>query len=301
MAINWPWRKRVAHPAMPPTMVPAGVDAARWQQIRDQWLRGGYAVLPGFYGADALDSAEAELRHAWDRRAARIVVDDLSTGQRLHLADVGTRQRAEHRFKVNDLYLECQSIRDLALNERITPILNALLGHVPVLCNSLSFQLGSQQPDHVDALYMTPRTPHHLIAIWVALEDCHPDAGPLRYYPGSHRITPYVFSNGSHHVVDAEMPAWNVYMREHVQRLGLVPATFAARKGDIFIWSAYLLHGGSPIKDPNRTRNSVVFHYYSHPDAQAQGCRLIPAHGGYWMHRMHQPVPGGPAPEAPPL
>ena len=119
-------------------------------------------------------------------------------------------------------------------------------------------EIGSAQPDHVDSLYMTPRSPHHLVAIWVALEDTHPDAGPLRYYPGSHKIPQYVFSNGSHHFIQDEMPLWDRHMRAQVEALKLQPEVFLARKGDVFVWSAYLLHGGSDIRDPARTRKSVV-------------------------------------------
>lgn len=288
--LQWPWARERATEAPDP-------HAA----LRQAWDTQGFVVLPGFYGDDELAAAEAPVRQAWDEKAPRVVVDDLVTGQRLRLADVDDEARRKHRFKTNDLYLEREAVRRLALNPRITPILTALLGRVPVLCNSLSFEQGSAQTDHVDALFMTPRTPHHLVAIWVALEDCHPDAGPLKYFAGSHRIEPWVFSTGSHHFVPDEMPAWRAYMDEEVARRGLAPETFAARRGDVFIWSAYLLHGGSPIRDPARTRKSVVFHYYSQEDCIAQRCTIVPYQGGFWMHRPHQAVPGLGESQAPPL
>jgi hypothetical protein len=81
-------------------------------------------------------------------------------------------------------------------------------------------------------------------------------------------------------------------MEGEVRRLGLTAQTFAARRGDVFIWSAHLLHGGSPIESPGKSRNSMVFHYFSEQDCRAIGSRIVPKAGGYWMHRMHQPVPG---------
>ncbi|HVS44039.1 MAG TPA: hypothetical protein VMU20_17460 [Candidatus Dormibacteraeota bacterium] len=36
---------------------------------------------------------------------------------------------------------------------------------------------------------------------------------------------------------------------------------FLARKGDVFIWSADLAHGGSPIEDRSLTRRSLVGHF----------------------------------------
>lgn len=269
--------------------------------IRKQWAEGGFAVFPRFYSGAEIDAAEAALTAAWMDPASRVVVDDLSNDQRSRIRDVSPTARDSHRFKVNDLYLESEAVRHLALNRRLTPTLKALLAHTPVLCNSLSYAHGSGQDDHVDSLYMTPRTSGHLIAIWVALEDCDLDAGPLRYYPGSHQIEQYVFSTGSNHAVTEEMPQWSAYMADQVRERGLKAEVFPAKRGDVFIWSAYLLHGGNPILTPGKTRKSIVFHYFSEPDSRALGLQLVPEAGGYWMHRPHQPVPGKSETEAPPL
>lgn len=262
------------------------------RKMAEDWERDGFAVLPGFYPAQALQPALDGLDRVWATRDRRIVVDDMDTLERLPLRKVDDARRRQHRFKVNDLYLEQVAVRQLALNPRLTPILRTLLGHAPALCNSLSFEHGSEQPDHVDALYMAPETPGHLVAAWIAMEDCLPGAGRLRYYPGSHRIPPYVFSNGGTRHVPEEMPAWHAYMQERVAAMGLEPREFAARKGDVFIWSAQLYHGGSPIADRSLTRRSLVFHYFSESDCRRLGARLEPLDGGYWVRRSHQPVPG---------
>jgi ectoine hydroxylase-related dioxygenase (phytanoyl-CoA dioxygenase family) len=134
---------------------------------------------------------------------------------------------------------------------------------------------GSGQDPHVDSLYMTRRTPLHLIAIWVALEDSHPDSGPLDYIPGRHKLAPYRFSDGGFHGIDAEMPDWRAAMDQAAAQAGLERHVFLAKKGDVFIWHAHLLHGGSPIRDPARTHKSYVFHYVSESDARAAGARSI--------------------------
>lgn len=259
-----------------------------------KWKRDGFYVLPGFYRHDEIDAVVAAQDQVWAESRPRVVVDDNRTGERLLLADVADKDLSNHWFKVNDLYLELPIVRRMGLNERLSGILSALLGHVPVMCNSLTFERGSGQPDHVDALYMTPQSHGHLIAIWVALEDCHMDAGPLRYWPGSHVIPPYVFSTGSNHVVPDEMPKWNEYMEGNTARLGLSPTTFAAKKGDVFVWSSYLLHGGSPIKDSTKTRKSIVFHYYSDHDCSRNNWSMVPEGGAYWMYRQHAPINGTP-------
>jgi ectoine hydroxylase-related dioxygenase (phytanoyl-CoA dioxygenase family) len=126
----------------------------------------------------------------------------------------------------------------------------------------------------------------------VALEDCSPGSGLLRYWPGSHRIEPYVFSNGGRHFVPDEMDAWRGYMRTQLQARNLRCESFQASKGDVFIWNAQLLHEGSHIAEPERTRRSLVFHYFSESDCRAMGHRLMPESGGFWIRCSRQPIPG---------
>lgn len=268
------------------------MDKQMLSELTAAWQKDGVVILREFYGSHEIDAALSAYRAVWNEGTARITVDDMDTDRRMRLDAVPEAARRAHRFKLNDLYLEQASVRHLALNPRLVPVLQTLLGQPPALCNSLSLEYGTEQPDHVDSLYMTPRTPDDLVAAWVALEDCNPDGGLLRYWPGSHAIAPYVFSNGKRHVVDGEMTAWNAHMREQVTRLGLGPTLFHARKGDVFIWSAHLLHGGSRINAPGCTRRSIVFHYFSERDSRAMGSRLIPESGGYWIKRSHQPIPG---------
>lgn len=259
---------------------------------RESWERDGFLVLEGFCAEDEVEAVQTAHRRAWDEARPSVVVDDVLTGRRCRISDVAGEQRGTPFFKVSDLYLEFEEVRRVVLGERLSNVVAELLGDAPVLCNTLNLLRSSQQEDHVDSIYMTPRTPHKLVASWIALEDAHPDAGQLRYYPGSHRIPLFRFSNGTFHVDRAQMDEWEAHYREHVRRMGLEPRTFAARRGDVFIWHADLLHGGSKVTDPERTRDSIVSHYYALADAQAQRMTLRPLNSGYWWEREPQAVPG---------
>ena len=265
------------------------------QQLSDaiaEWNARGVLVLPHFYADTEIDAVLADYRALWNHGRARVTVDDMDLDRRMRLGEVSADARASHRFKVNDLYLEQASVRRLALNDRLVPLLRRLLGERPALCNSLSLEYGTEQEGHVDSLFMTPRTPTHLVAVWVALEDCSPESGLLQYWPGSHRIEPYLFSNGERHFIPGELGAWQVWMRAQVQQRGLRSELFQASKGDVFIWNAQLLHGGSPIAERGRTRRSIVFHYFSESDCRAMGHRLVAESDGFWIRRSHQPIPG---------
>jgi hypothetical protein len=88
------------------------------------------------------------------------------------------------------------------------------------------------------------------------------------------------------------LDAWQGWMRTQVRQHGLQSELFQARKGDVFVWNAQLLHGGSPIAERGSTRRSIVFHYFSESDCRAMGHRLVPDSGGFWIRRSHQPIPG---------
>lgn len=266
---------------------------------RKFWEKNGFLVLPQFYSKEEIESVQAEYDRFWMAPSREIVVDDLVTHRRCTIADLSEEERQHPYFKVNDLYLASDTIREVCLSTRVVPILNSLMAEPVVACNTLNMRRGSQQPYHVDSIYMTPVTHEKLLATWIALEDVHPDAGPLSYYPGSHQIPPYRFSSGTSHHVPAEMDAWRSYYDVEIKRRALTPEVFLPKKGDLFIWHAQLLHGGLPVQDVQRTRDSLVTHYYSISDCKTRGLTAVPKNGAYWNQRDPQPIP--PPPPRPPV
>jgi ectoine hydroxylase-related dioxygenase (phytanoyl-CoA dioxygenase family) len=128
-----------------------------------------------------------------------------------------------------------------------------------------------------------------MVVTSVCLEDVHSDAGPLFYLPGSQKIPPYRFSNGTIRAIPAEMDECHAYLDRAIKERGLKREIFLGRKGDVFIWSCQIAHGGSPITDPKRTRKSLVTHYWRANDMAAH--KLERVNGGYYFAKDHQPVP----------
>jgi ectoine hydroxylase-related dioxygenase (phytanoyl-CoA dioxygenase family) len=110
--------------------------------------------------------------------------------------------------------------------------------------------------------------PSQLAAAWIALEDVHPDAGPLAYYPGSHRIPKFDWGNASGLIYSSDAPRNELDFRDHIDnecaRKGLKREVVVPRKGDVFLWHGALAHAGSPVRNPALTRRSFVVHYSSH-------------------------------------
>jgi hypothetical protein len=132
---------------------------------------------------------------------------------------------------------------------------------------TLNFPVGTQQHYHTDAVHFSSAPERFMVGVWVALEDIHEDAGPLVYFPGSHRLP--ILTN-EHLGVIAKGPDdtyahgahYLAMWRSLVEGLALQPLRFCARKGQALIWAANLLHGGDLHRDPQRTRWSQVTHYY---------------------------------------
>lgn len=147
--------------------------------------------------------------------------------------------------------------------------LRMLTEREPKPLQTIAAHKGSQQGTHSDSIHMTTYPLGYLTAAWIAMEDIHPDSGPLVYYPGSHRL-PYVFSNDVG-ISQADFKAegystyharYEPYIENLIARHGLKPHYFHAKKGDVLIWHANLLHGGSPRRELRLTRKSVVCHYF---------------------------------------
>lgn len=262
------------------------------QQQKHFWDENGYLILPAFFSEEAIDQVIKLHEHLWRTCPNNVVVDDIETHRRCYMSALSEEEK-KHRCKINDLYLNYQEIRSLSLDEQLVEILDELLPDRPVLCNSLSLDYGTQQFLHVDSLYMTPLTDNHLVATWIALEDCHPDAGPLSYVPGSHKIPIYRFSTGSPHVVNEEFHLWQEYMQQKIAEFGLKEEVFLPKKGDVFIWHSQLLHGGSAINNPQLTRKSLVNHYFTRQDCMKLGSKLVLANEAFWIDKPPLEIPGG--------
>ncbi|GHA02120.1 hypothetical protein GCM10008090_09240 [Arenicella chitinivorans] len=264
------------------------------EQQRQDWDKDGYLLLKRFYSTERINQINALIDHLWKQRrklGAEYVIDifvESPDERRVYFADAPISARSKP-YKLNDLYLSQADIRQLIIGQDLAPILQALLQGTPMVCNTLNFEFGSQQDYHFDTFYMPSPTPNKMVASWIALEDTTPDNGPLSYYPGSHKIPPYRFSNGSTIIVDDEMPQFRDYVYGEIKQRDLKPATLFANKGDVLIWHSQLFHGGSKIADPTMTRKSLVTHYFTNEDFPDLTPPKVCEHGGY-MDRAAQTV-----------
>ena len=231
-----------------------------------RWDRDGFLVLPGLISANRCDALSTRMDALWsNRHMAPPVTIDVSLhderSTRIRFKDVGEESRRTP-YKLNDLFLFDKYVQDLALDETLCSVLRWILDADPACSSSLNFERGSTQTFHQDTLYMPGKTPGGMTAVWFALEDVQLSAGPLSYYPGSHKIPIFHFSNGKVNQIDNEFESYHHYMFSQVEKRDLRAEHFLPRKGDVLIWHERLFHSGSQITDMSATRRSLVTHYW---------------------------------------
>ncbi len=261
---------------------------------QEQWEQNGYLLLENFYSDRHIDQINATIDELWRKRkqlGPEFVIDvfvESEREQRLYFCDAPSDAR-HAPYKLNDLFLSSEEIRHTVAGEKLAPILSELVGGFPMICNSLNFEFGSQQDYHFDTFYMPSPTPNKMVASWIALEDATADNGPLTYFPGSHKIPPYLFSNGRTIIIPEEMNAFRDYIYGEIEQRGLEAETLLAKKGDVLIWHSQLFHGGSEIVDKNRTRKSLVTHYFTKEDFPDSPTAKVTSQSAY-MQRPAQPT-----------
>jgi phytanoyl-CoA dioxygenase PhyH len=153
-------------------------------------------------------------------------------------------------------------VKALAVWPQVLAVLEDLYGRKPLPFQTLNFRMGTEQRAHSDTIHFDCKPPGYMCGVWTALEDIDEDNGPLVYYPGSHKLPQYTMQDAGLEPGEPQIPAYEQFVQDVIDREGLQPAYGTIRKGQSLIWAANLLHGGAPQKDKSRTRQSQVSHYY---------------------------------------
>lgn len=166
--------------------------------------------------------------------------------------------------RIQDAWKFNADVKAVACNPRVLALLAKLYGRRAFPFQTLNFPVGTQQHAHSDSIHFSSIPERFMCGVWLALEDIGPDAGPLMYYPGSHKL-PILTNEMLGRLSDTSAGVQEPYeetWRNLVVVYGFQPETFCAKKGQALIWAANLLHGGSPQHDLTLTRWSQVTHYY---------------------------------------
>ncbi|MBU6341122.1 MAG: phytanoyl-CoA dioxygenase family protein [Bacteroidetes bacterium] len=212
------------------------------------FIESGYMILEGFFSSESIHALNTEI----DQLLQAGKTDFNYTGK-----------------KIFNLFRQ-SAVADLQFfrNPTMLQYLQFLLGKPILPFQTLNFTLGSEQRAHSDFIHMSTEPQGYLIATWIALEDVTPDSGPLFYYPGSHRLpyltTQHYPSGNTFFTIGSESnKRYEDAIEAQIAQYKLEKQFFLPKKGDVLIWHANLLHGGSPILRAGATRKSMVCHYFT--------------------------------------
>jgi hypothetical protein len=168
-----------------------------------------------------------------------------------------------HRFgdRVMDAWRVSEAVRSIALAEDMLAALGELVAPRPRPFQTLNFAVGTEQDVHSDAFHFNSSPPGLMCGVWVALEDVDETNGPLVYYPGSHRLPEVSLDDLDRRVGEEIEDSYQRHVPTAIERAGLKPRLATLRRGQALVWAGNLLHGGSPRRDPGRSRYSQVTHY----------------------------------------
>ncbi|MGL4596445.1 MAG: phytanoyl-CoA dioxygenase family protein [Bacteroidia bacterium] len=224
--------------------------SATWQEQIRQWPTRGYLIIPACVSSETCDQISHELKHL------------------IHAGDVAfdyTNSRVMNAWKKSPAI--CAVMNDPELMR----LLEFIFRRKAKPFQTINFLKGSQQRTHSDSIHMTTEPLGYLAATWIALEDLDLGSGLLHYYPGSHQL-PYIMGEDFEHNSNSFAVGNDFYgnyenkIAELINEKKLQKEIFPAKKGDLLLWHANLLHGGEAITSPDSSRKSLVTHYFCEGD-----------------------------------
>jgi ectoine hydroxylase-related dioxygenase (phytanoyl-CoA dioxygenase family) len=243
-----------------------------------KWVRDGYVVIDGAFNPGDIDSMVSTLDGLWDaqepipglvllsvRENKDATPRNISHEDLLKL-DKETRMRMRHvsDWRIHGFQNQNAAANRIYLDAHVRSSVAKIFGQPAFPHASINFMYGSEQALHQDMSVFHIHPWNYLIGAWIACEDISDDAGPLVFCPGSHRAAMYgAFTDYPQTNLRTTPPevskAYNAYADELSKNY--VRKHFLGKKGQVLLWHGMLLHGGSPIKNRELSRKSMVVHY----------------------------------------
>lgn len=167
-------------------------------------------------------------------------------------------------------YMRNAALRRLCCWGPLAEVLEEVVGEPMGVHLNLSGWVSTLRDWHSDQYLNEPFVGGFYAAVWVALDDIHPDAGPFEWVPRSHLWSPLSQVKVLGCLDEGERgPWWPVnserlltpLFEEKIAVEGHEVKRFLAKKGDVLVWHGRLVHRGSRPVDPLLERRSIISHY----------------------------------------
>jgi phytanoyl-CoA hydroxylase len=221
----------------------------------------GWLVWRGAIEPERIDAFANDIRSHHRHPGRFLTTDHRRNAPGLKLSG-SVPDRYESLF---DLYVNLESARAVCFHPRLVRFLALIFRSRPVALQQLLFQRSNGHRVHQDTSVVAVEDPLLMAASWIALEDVVEGSGELAFYDRSHKLPHYLFKEGTKRLnpqVDSEQD-YNRDLEEACRKAGMEYERFLAKKGDVFLWAADLVHRSHPRQLPDDTsRLSCVTHYY---------------------------------------
>jgi phytanoyl-CoA hydroxylase len=218
----------------------------------------GWLIMPQAIEPALIDRLVGDIRRMHETPGMFVTTD--FRGGRVQKLNGNQPEAFESLF---DLYVNLQSARQVCMHPKIIRFLGLVFQAKILAFQQLLFQRSNGHLWHQDTSVVVVDTPTLLVATWVALQDIVEGSGELAYYDRSHRLPHYMFNDGTtKHHGDHDRAAYARELEAACQARQLAYGRFLAKKGDVFFWTADLVHRSHPRALPPETpRMSCVTHY----------------------------------------
>lgn len=247
--------------------------AEKLSAIYKSWRQGGVVILKDFM--------PKELRDRYSEARAKLPDDPTQ------------KDNFKQGWHFPTPYMICPELKDIALWRPLMDVMKMLIGEEMGLHLCLTGWVSTQRSWHQDTYLNPPGLWSRYCAVWIALEDISPDSGPFEFVPGSNNWEVLRREKLFAHLTNEEKTSadWPTFTQEDVARVCMEEVarrkaevhSFTAKAGDVLIWHSNLIHRGSPPKNPDLLRKSLICHYSSlahRTDMQAM--RRHKSHGIYF-------------------
>jgi len=170
--------------------------------------------------------------------------------------------------RVIEAWRDIKEIVDLARDRDVLDFLECIYKRRPIPFSTINFIKSSEQPLHSDYMHFSSKPERYLTGVWFALEDIDINSGPLSIIPKSHKLNITTLEKLSQSIpkntkqLKENYTKYEEHVKQVVKQNNLGSKKVTIKKNQCLIWSANLLHGGSPIQDQTLTRKSLVVHYH---------------------------------------
>jgi len=251
------------------------------------YLRDGYAIVRGLFGPDEV----ARIAAAADQVHAEGVALGRSFRHGNLFYNVAAASDGEPLVRMVQWPSYHQPALDsVRLDTRIARLLEPLIGRdLKQIINQLHWKAPGSLGDfawHQDSRSRRPAWAYRNLAssyvqTGLAIDPHSPEAGGMRFIPGSHR-------RGDLGMDCSKKALGTPLMAEALEAVGLSAADsvdLVLEPGDLALWSPYLVHGSGENRARHRRR------FYINGYVRAEDCDR-----GEWAFRAGRPVPFGPRP-----